>query len=149
MKISKLKLAFLSIALICFVCSCGNFKDSNIYTQEELDKHLEGSWGIAKVIRNGLDITSLMDFSQFKITFNPDLTYSIDNYLPFLVRENGTWNINDPKYPNLLIFVEDGADTEKISDIDYIIVEGERQIILTFTPGYKDNTYTYTLERVN
>jgi hypothetical protein len=141
-----LKWTFMLFALTCMVCSCSDFKDSTDYNIEEQDKQLSGSWRISKATRNGLDITRLMDFSQFEITFNEDQTYTIENYLPFLVRENGTWEIDNPKFPSQIAFTENGA-AGKVSTFEYVIVGGERQMILTFVPGYKTNSYVYTFER--
>ncbi|MBK5720015.1 DUF5004 domain-containing protein [Dysgonomonas sp. Marseille-P4677] len=138
----------LLILLASMVSSCDEFKDSNDYSAEEIDKNLSGSWSISQVTRNGSDITNAMDFKAFSITFNTDKTYKIENYLPFLVKENGTWNIDDPQYPSQLIFKENGAPTANISSFEYIINKGERQIILSFAPGCHSNVYTYVLERV-
>lgn len=145
----NIKLAIILLFIASMVSSCDEFKDSNNYSTEELDKDLSGKWQISKVTRNGLDITKSMDFSTFSITFNNNNTYNIDNYLPFLVREDGTWDIDDPKYPSQLKFREEGAPDANISSFDYIIDNGQRNIVLSFSPGCHSNIYTYVLERTS
>ena len=141
----KFRFTLFLVILTALLCSCNSFKDSEEYTAAEHEKHLEGTWTISKASRNGVDITKLMDFSEFKVNFKTDNTYQIDNYLPFLVRDNGTWKINDTKHPSQINFKEESKTEEKISNIEYLIVKGKRQLVLTFTPGYPTNRYTYVL----
>ncbi|MFV0420195.1 MAG: DUF5004 domain-containing protein [Dysgonomonas sp.] len=143
----NLKFTILLFLLVSMFSSCDSFKDSTDYSTEEFDKNLSGSWCISRVTRNGLDITNAMDFSAFSITFDKDKTYKIDNYLPFLVRKNGTWDIDDPQYPSQLIFEEEGASKSNAS-FEYVIDKGEREIIISFVPGCHSNVYTYVLRRV-
>lgn len=145
----NIKLAILLFLIAGMVSSCDEFKDSNNYSTEELDKDLSGKWQILKVTRNGVDITKSMDFSSFSINFNNDNTYTINDYLPFLVQENGTWDVNDPKYPSQLKFLEEGSPEANISSFDYIIDKGKRNIVLSFSPGCHSNIYTYVLERTS
>ncbi|MDR0824048.1 MAG: DUF5004 domain-containing protein [Prevotella sp.] len=135
--------------MACIFFSCDKFKDSNDYVIEEPVKELDGSWFISKATRNGLDITKTMDFKSFKITFNGDKSYTIENYIPFLVRQNGTWETNDIQYPTQLIFKEGGNANSYVSAFDYSVVRGERQITLSFSPGCHTNIYSYILERVS
>lgn len=135
--------------MACSFISCDKFKDSADYDIEEPVKDLAGSWYITKATRNGIDITKSMDFSDFRITFNGDKTYTIDNYLPFLVRQDGTWNVNDPQYPTQLLFKEGTSTQSNISLFEYQTVKGERQITLSFSPGCHSNVYSYILERVS
>ncbi len=148
MKILNIKLAVLLLLLASIVSSCSGFKDSNDYSTDEFNKDLSGKWTIGQASRNGLDITKAMDFSAFMITFNADKTYKIDNYLPFVVRKNGTWDIDDPQYPAKLTFKEESSQSANVSTIEYLIVNGERQITLSFVPGCHNNVYTYVLKRV-
>lgn len=145
----NLKIAIILFLLAGMVSSCDEFKDSNDYSAEELAKDLSGSWSISHVTRNGMDITDAMDFSIFSITFNDDKTYKIDNYLPFVVKDKGTWNIDDPQYPSQLIFKQEGSSSTSTSSFEYIIDKGERQIILSFMPGCHSNVYTYILKRAS
>jgi hypothetical protein len=135
--------------MVCSFLSCDKFRDSNGYGIEEPVKDLTGSWYITKATRNGTDITKVMDFSAFRITFKSDSTYTIDNYLPFLVRQDGSWNVNDPQYPTQLLFREGTSAGPDISFFEYQTVKGERQITLSFTPGCQNNVYSYVLERVS
>ena len=135
--------------MVCSFLSCDKFKDSNGYDIEEPAKKLAGSWYITKAARNGIDITKAVDFSAFRITFKDDNTYTIDNYLPFLVRQDGTWNVNDPQYPTQLLFKEGTSTESNISLFEYRTVKGERQITLSFSPGCQNNVYSYVLERAS
>lgn len=141
-------LAFI-IPILFITSSCDKFSDESPAVSEESAKELEGSWKIVKVYRNGADITELMDFSRFRLNMNPDNTYSIDNYLPFLVRDEGTWELNDPYYPFLLSFKENSAGEAYVSNLNFPSVGGVRQLKLTFVPGCEANSYTYEFEKVN
>lgn len=148
MKLFNIKLTFLSLVLMSMMWSCDEFKDPNNYSADEFHKSLAGSWHINKASRNGVDITKSMDFSAFRINFSADNTYKIDNYLPFLAQNEGTWKIDDPQYPTTLTFKETGASEAKSpASIEYTIVEGERQITLSFSPGCPANVYTYVLAK--
>ncbi|MCS3025162.1 DUF5004 domain-containing protein [Bacteroides xylanisolvens] len=47
--------------------------------------------------------------ARFQIDLKKDGKYTIENYLPFVVRHNGTWKVDDIYYPFRLYFTEDGA----------------------------------------
>ena len=49
----------------------------------EVPKQLDGKWQLKTVVRNGTDISEVMDFSQFRLIMNKDNTYNIENYLLF------------------------------------------------------------------
>lgn len=149
MKTFNIKLTFLLLVLAGLMWSCDDFKDPNNYSTDEFEKSLDGNWRINKVTRNGIDITKSMDFSAFRIAFAADKTYKIENYLPFLVKNSGTWDIDDPQYPTTLTFKETGVQDSHISDFEYTIVEGERQITLVFSPGCQANVYMYVLGKVS
>ena len=76
-----------------------------------------------------------MDFSRFHIVLNKDNTYEIKNYLPFIVKGNGTWSVDDPQFPFHLIFREDGADETVETEIGFLTVDGERQLTIKLSPG--------------
>lgn len=137
------KLMFLlAVALITGACS--EFKDKTNYDDAiESVKDLSGTWKILKATRNGQDITNMMDFSQFRLNLESDGAYTIDHYLPFLVQNNGQWAVDDPQFPFKLIFTESGAAAPLTSELYYPVVEGKRQINLTFSPGCHSNSYTY------
>ena len=54
------------ICCILFIASC---KVEEIAPVAEAPKDISGSWKIIKATRNGTDITSTFDFSQFRIHF--------------------------------------------------------------------------------
>ena len=72
----------------------------------------------------------------------------IENYLPFLVKKNGTWRIDNLTYPFFLTFQEEGAEREAITEITYPIVQGKRHITLTISPGCSSNSYVYSFEKI-
>ncbi|PUZ23387.1 DUF5004 domain-containing protein [Chitinophaga parva] len=113
----------------------------------ESTKDISGEWRITKCVRNGVDITTLADFSQFRIHFTTDGKYTMDNVLPFVVSKNGTYALDDPKYPFRLKFTPDG-DTAVSTTFNYPVAAGARNIIFTFSPGCGANVYLYTLQRV-
>lgn len=137
----------LSLCLMFLLAACELFETNSIGIPEESEKNIDGLWKIAKVIRNEADITTLMDFSNFSIKFNADNTYAIENYLPFAVKENGTWSLDDPQYPFYLTLHENGAQEALILDFNYPTVGGKRILTLSFSPGCGSNIYTYTFEK--
>lgn len=120
--------------------------EQNSTAPAETPKDIEGSWGIVEASRNGEDITDKMDFSQFKLQFSDNQTYSIENALPFMVRQNGGWSLDDPQYPFKITFDPENSEP-LVTDFNYPTVEGTRQIILTFSSGCSGNSYEYVLER--
>ena len=148
MKKLAIKKYFILFIMVPLFISCDKFKDSTDYTGDEPVKEIAGTWYITKATRNGLDITKIMDFSSFRINLKDDNTYTIDNYLPFLVRQGGTWDVNDPQYPTKLIFKEEASTESNTSAFEYQTVGGERQITLSFSPGCYSNIYSYVLKKV-
>jgi hypothetical protein len=146
-KIVYIKL--LSLCLICCMASCDIFESNTLDIPGESEKNIAGLWKIVKATRNEVDITALMDFSQFTLEFNADNTYSIENYLPFAVKENGTWSLDDPQYPFYLTLNENNAPEALALNFNYPVVNGKRIISLSFTPGCHSNIYTYTFEKTS
>ena len=137
--------AFLTLTMIS---SCDTFEDEMTPdSYSETIKHVDGNWRLFTVSRNGIDITKYMDFSRFHIVLNKDNTYEIKNYLPFIVKGNGTWSVDDPQFPFHLIFREDGADETVETEIGFLTVDGERQLTIKLSPGHT-NTYVYTFKQV-
>ena len=144
-----LKHLFILILFLIGITSCDTFKDKvSADDYEEVPKDLDGIWQLSSVSRNGTDITTAMDFSRFLLYLNKDSTYRMDNYLPFVAKGNGTWKVDDPKYPFHLIFKEEGNEEGKTVEIGYSIVEGERQISMKLSPGCAGNVYVYVFKRV-
>ena len=138
--------AFLTLTMIS---SCDTFEDEMTPdSYSETIKLVDGNWRLFTVSRNGIDITKYMDFSRFHIVLNKDNTYEIKNYLPFIVKGNGTWSVDDPQFPFHLIFREDGADETVETEIGFLTVDGERQLTIKLSPGCHTNTYVYTFKQV-
>ena len=149
MRITQYIKLFILLITLPVVSSCDKFSDDSPTDYTESPKEITGTWKIIKASRNGSDITTLMDFSQFRIHFNSDNSYTIDNYLPFLVKSEGSWSLDDPQYPFNLVFKEEGSNEEVISGLSYPIVNGKRQINLSFSPGCYSNIYTYVFEKMS
>lgn len=146
---NALRIQTLLFILLLMFSSCDKFTDEYPTEYKESAKVLDGTWRIIKVSRNGSDITSQFDFSKFRINFNSDKTYTVENYLPFLVKSDGTWSLDDPQYPFNLVFKENGAEETMISGFSYPILDGKRQISLSFSPGCHSNIYTYVFEKIS
>lgn len=145
----KIQITALIFALLGIASACDTFKDDiTPDSYVEAQKQLDGKWKLVTVSRNGTDITKAMDFSKFHLSLNKDNTYTLENYLPFLVKKGGIWNVDDPKYPFHLTFKEEGKDMEVVSEIKYPIKDGKRQIWISLSPGCVSNTYVYVFERV-
>ena len=138
--------AFLTLTMIS---SCDTFEDEMTPdSYSETIKHVDGNWRLFTVSRNGIDITKYMDFSRFHIVLNKDNTYEIKNYLPFIVKGNGTWSVDDPQFPFHLIFREDGADETVETEIGFLTFDWESQLTIKLSPGCHTNTYVYTFKQV-
>lgn len=144
--IKRLAFAALTLALLAIIIHSCKKEEVNIPAVEPL-KEVNGSWKIIKALRNGTDMTNRFDFSRFRISF-ADSSYTISNPVPFIVAANGTWKFDDTRYPFIMNFRAAG-DTLKSTEIQYPVTKGVRNIIISFSPGCKANTYQYTLEKEN
>lgn len=132
----------LSLSTGLFSC-----KTESITVPREPIKALSGSWKIIGATRNGTDLITRFDFSKFRINFT-DSTYTLDSLVPFLVSKKGKWSFDDPVYP-FSISLTATDSTVKTSSISYPAVNGQRNIIMTLSPGCSSNTYQYTLQKAN
>lgn len=146
----KTKIQVIAYILIAFVFfnSCDSFKDDEYDDYKEVPKNIDGVWRIKTVSRNGIDITKMMDFSEFRLNLNQDGSYSIDNYLPFAVKEDGQWRVDDPEYPFNLIMREKNSGEDVSIRLKYPILEGRRIMSVSVSPGCYSNTYQYVFEKV-
>lgn len=144
----NIKNIFLFLLLIGTLGACDTFKDENSSDYVELPKNIQGTWQLMEVTRNGIDISQKMDFTNFHLLLNKDNTYVLENYLPFVVRKNGVWKMDDPEYPHFLIFTEDDASYNISSAMKYPIANGKRRISLTFSTGCESNVYTYVFDKI-
>jgi len=60
-----------------------------------------------------------------------------------------TWKVDDIYYPFRLYFTEDGATEQASTDILFPITNGERNIVITHSPGCGSNTYTYVFKKIS
>ncbi|HEY1200525.1 MAG TPA: DUF5004 domain-containing protein [Niastella sp.] len=129
-------------SLLFFAC-----KPELLIAPSEPAKDLSGSWQIIKATRNGTDLTMRFNFSQFRIRFT-DSTYTIDSLVPFIVNRSGKWAFDDPTYPFTLSFQATDSSA-KTSPLLFPVTGGQRNLIITFSPGCSANTYQYTLQKAN
>ena len=134
------------LMLISIMVSCSTI---DAYDVEESVKDISGVWKLQMVSRNGIDITESMDFSQFTLNLNSDGTYTIDNYLPFVVKENGIWNTDNPTMPFQIVFKEESKSEPVRVELNYPIVNGSRSLTIKLSPGCYSNTYVYQLIRTS
>lgn len=122
----------------------------------EPNKNIVGTWSIATASRNDIVLFDTaaatenpghFNFSPFTISFNDDNTYVTSGTAPFITGSEGTWSIDQP-FSKTISFV-DSSGNEKSIDFYYPVTGGERQLIITFSPGCNKNIYKYTLERIN
>lgn len=133
------------VLVIALLSSC---KTEKIAPVAESAKDIAGSWKVLKATRNGTDITSLIDFTQFRVNFDNEGNYTLVNRMPFIVGANGKYALDDPSYPFNISFAPTGGQLTKTT-FNYPVVSGVRQINLTFSPGCTLNTYIYTLVKSN
>lgn len=148
----KLKIHFVTAILLLgtlVISSCDTFKDKETpENYSELPKNIEGDWQLISVSRNGTNITELMDFQRFHLFLGADNMYKLKNYLPFLVKKDGVWKVDDPTYPFHLIFKEEGTETDVITQIGFLIANGRRRLTIDLSPGCPGNRYVYTFEKI-
>ena len=61
------------------VTACDSYNDNETPSKfVEADKQLDGVWQLSTVKRNGVDITSTMDFSKFRLHLNSDGSYKLE-----------------------------------------------------------------------
>lgn len=140
-RISSLSMLFLALFF------WGSCKMEQIAPAQESTKDISGNWQVIKATRNGTDITSLIDFSQFRLSFNNG-SYTLVNRLPFLVSQNGSYTLDDPKYPFQITFTAAGGKPVSTA-FTYPIVNGVRQLTINFSPGCPQNAYVYVFQKAN
>ncbi len=131
------------MALLCF-SAC---KTEKVLPAAEAVKDISGNWQVIKATRNGTDITNIADFTQFRLKFSEG-KYSLVNKLPFLVTQDGAYSLDNPQYPFQITFTATGAKAVATA-FTYPVVNGVRQLSLTFSPGCPNNTYVYVFQKVN
>ena len=129
---------------VLFSASC---KTEKVLPRQEALKDISGNWQVIKATRNGTDLTALVDLSQFRITF-ANGSYKLENKLPFIVTQDGAYSLDDPQYPFKITFTASGGPAIS-TGFTYPIVNGKRQLSLTFSPGCANNSYVYVLQQVN
>lgn len=135
-------------AMCAAMASCSTFSsDEDSFNATEPLKDLSGVWTIESASRNGIDITEAYDFTKFELHLNPDGTFKMENYLPFVVKKDGTWATDDPIHPFHLTFKEDGASEATSVELKYPISNGERTLSIDLSPGCYSNTYVYKMKR--
>jgi len=139
-KITLITAILVSLAVVLYSC-----KKEATRNYGEPVKEIDGTWKITRALRNGTDMTTRFDFSRFRISF-ADSSYTLSNPVPFLVSGNGNWSFDDPNYPFTMFFRVAGEPGVS-STVQYPVVKGVRNIILSFSPGCVSNTYQYTLEK--
>jgi hypothetical protein len=138
------KIFYLQLIILTVLMAC---KPERLIAPSEPLKEISGNWQVIKATRNGTDLTTRFDFSQFRVRFT-DSTYTLDSLLPFIVNKSGKWAFDDPNYPFYLSFTATDSAARK-SSLLFPVTGGQRNIIITFSPGCTSNSYQYTLQKAN
>jgi len=120
---------------------------SSISSQEAI-KDITGSWQVIQLKRNGEDLSERMALTDFRMDFKQDGTYVLAKELPFLTQGSGNYALNDPQFPFSLILSSEQQESHTVK-FQFPVVQGQRQLSLTFSLGCSSNSYEYTFERVN
>ncbi len=130
------------------LASCSTFGlEEDAYDVTEATKNLSGDWVISTVTRNSIDITDRVDFTKFVLHLKEDGTYKIDNYLPFVTKNEGKWTTDDPQYPFRIFFEESGKEGQSEVEFNYPSVDGIRSLQVKLSPGCGSNSYVYTMQK--
>jgi len=147
-KLNKTKFLLMILSLLIWA-SC---KTDKINPVTEPVKDLTGTWKVIAATRNGTNLLALVDttttFGKFTITFKAG-AYTLANPLPFIVIQNGTYTLDNPQYPFQINFTQTGSTAPVSTAFTYPIVDGIRVLTLVFSPGCPQNTYSYSLVKVN
>jgi hypothetical protein len=151
-QLQKLKIVNILLFVLMLLVWTG-CKTENVNPVTESVKDLTGTWRIVKANRNGTSLLPLVDsnyinFNKFSIIFK-DGSYTLVNPLPFIVSQNGTYSLDNPQYPFTITFKQTGSTTPISTAFTYPIVNGVRILTLVFSPGCPQNTYSYSLQKVN
>ena len=143
MKKNSYKNLILLFTILAFI-ACKTRKDLLV----EPVKSFTGTWKVARIVRNEIDLTPWVDSSGLRLLLNADKTFTLqDSTLP-IVSYNGTWSVDDPAYPfHLLLKGKDSINTQSF-DLTAPVVMGKRTMVLVLSPGCKANKYVYTLENI-
>jgi len=134
------------LLLLMLAIGLGSCKMEKISPTKESVKDISGNWKIIRATRNGADLTTLVDLSQFRLNFNNG-KYTLLNKVPFLVSHDGSYSLDDPKYPFQITFTAAGGAPVATS-FNFPIVNGVRQLTITFNPGCANNSYVYVFQKV-
>lgn len=145
MKIKILSIFYLLLGTMVLF-SCKN-EVVDLITDEPV-KDISGTWKIVSLTRNGEELSERIDLSKFKITFNPDGSYSLQDKMAFTVSGPGSYQLNDSQYPSGLVLTEQDKAPQKMT-FQFPVVAGKRQLSLTLSPGCEGNTYQYNFVREN
>lgn len=140
-----IKICSLLLSLVVLT-SCE--KEISTAVPDEPVKEITGKWKIVSLFRNGEDLTERMDLTKFRINFNPDGTYTLEDRFAFIVSGPGSFRLSDPQYPFSLILTPQGAEQTMV-DFQFPVVAGKRQMSLNMSLGCSSNTYQFNFEREN
>jgi hypothetical protein len=115
----------------------------------ETEKDIIGGWKVVQLTRNGEDLSERLDLSGYRIEFNSDGTYTLADQLPFIADAPGTYKLSDPQYPFALILTPEGVQEDVVARFQFPVVQGKRQLSLSFSLGCESNTYQFNFEREN
>jgi len=135
------------MSALLLAAGLGSCKLEKVAPMQEQAKDISGDWHIIKATRNGTDLTTLVDLSQFSLSFK-DGKYSLVNKVPFLVGQDGLYSLDDPKYPFKISFTA-GSNQPVATAFNFPIVNGVRQLTITFSPGCANNNYVYVFQKSN
>lgn len=138
------KVVYLFLGILIFA-SCK--EEVSMKVAGESVKDITGKWEIVSLLRNGENLTEHMDLSKFRIVFNTDGTYTLEDRFAFMVEGPGTYNLSDPQYPIGLV-MKPLAKPEAKARFQFPVVEGERQLSLIMSTGCSSNIYQFNFKRV-
>lgn len=154
---SKIKLAFLLLAISSFIfaCSSDDSGDSNNNSNSEQVENFvqSGTWRITRFVDSNQDETS--DFNGYSFTFNDDGSLVASNGTNSIT---GTWSVMDDSSSSdddsnddddFIIFfpVPDSSDFEDLNDDWDILSVSENKIELRDVSGGNGGTDLLTFEK--
>ena len=144
MKNRVLNKIIFSLLGLLVLASCQ--KEVSTVAYDESVKDITGKWKIVSLTRNGEDMTERVDLSKFRLVFNADGTYTLEDRFAFIVGAPGTFKLSDPQYPFSLSLTPQGAAAATIK-FQFPVVKGKRQLSFNMSMGCVSNAYQFNFER--
>ncbi len=141
----------LVVAMLFIVIAC---EDETMVRQDALVNYevdLLGDWSVFSVTRNGMDISSDLNYASFSLKLE-DGSFSLSGVFPFptlgqdMSFSSGTWEFNDDFAPTQIHFIN-GGDRVPVTMTFPAFGLNNTSLGLKFALGCTGNEYIYQFKK--